>query len=213
VSDAKKIKEEAPELFEAVRSGETTVSAAMRKVRMEEPPPERVETPGFPDGPFRTLVIDPPWPMQKVVLERRAAEKTRMDYATWTLDEIGELPVGRLADSRGAHVYLWVTHKFLPEGLRLFEQWGVRYECLLTWNKPTAQPLWWRFLTEHCLFGKVGSLPLRKKGMAVSFAAPQQKHSHKPEEFYELVRTVSPGPRLTLFDYDRDGFQRWGITH
>ena len=112
VSDAKKIKEEAPELFEAVRSGETTVSAAMRKVRMEEPPPERVETPGFPDGPFRTLVIDPPWPMQKVVLERRAAEKTRMDYATWTLDEIGKLPVGRLADSRGAHVYLWVTHKF-----------------------------------------------------------------------------------------------------
>jgi len=172
-----------------------------------------VQQPGFPDGPFRTIVIDPPWPIEKIEFDRRPVEAMAMDYRMMSLKEIGELPVAKLANAEGAHVYLWVTHRFLPEGLKLFEKWGVRYECVLTWNKPTAQPLWWRFLTEHVLFGKVGALAPMKKGEAVSFSAPQQRHSHKPDEFFSLVRRVSPGPRLTMFDGAREEFESWGHVH
>jgi N6-adenosine-specific RNA methylase IME4 len=179
--------------------------------RNEKPVP--VVTPGFPDGPFRTLVIDPPWPIEKIVLDRRPVEDEPMSYPTLSLDEIKALPVARLADARGAHVYLWVTHRFLPVGLELFAAWGVRYECVLTWIKPTAQPLWWMFNTEHVLFGKVASLAPLVKGEKVGFTAPQQRHSHKPEEFFDLVRRVSPEPRLTMFDDAREGFERWGISH
>lgn len=181
-------------------------------------PPEPVETPGFPTGPFSTIVIDPPWPIEKVVLDRRPKEKEQLDYATWTLDRIGTndetgLPVSRLSNQDGTHIYLWITHKLLPVGLKLFETWGVRYECMLTWIKPTAQPLWWKYNTEHILFGKVGTLPLLKKGVAVGFTASQQRHSHKPEEFFDIVRCVSPEPRLTMFDGSRDGFISWGTVH
>ena len=190
-----------------------SLAQLLNSQRIATPPPAVVQMPGFPDGPFRAIVIDPPWPIEKIMFQRRAVEKKTMDYQTASLEEIEALPITKLADDRGAHVYLWVTHRFLPAGLKLFEAWGVRYECLLTWNKPTAQPLWWRFLTEHCLFGKIGALPPLVKGQAVSFSAPQQKHSHKPEAFFDLVRKVSPEPRLTMFDYDRHGFQRWGVTH
>jgi N6-adenosine-specific RNA methylase IME4 len=204
-------------LKEAREQGEkkqtsSTVLSLTRKADAAKPA-EPVETPGFPDGPFRAIVIDPPWPIEKIVLERRPVESEAMDYATMTLDEIRELPIKRLADPRGAHVYLWVTHKFLPTGLELFSAWGIRYECLLTWIKPTAQPLWWMFNTEHVLFGKVASLTPLVKGSKVGFTAPQQRHSHKPDEFFELARKVSPGPRLTMFDGPREGFEAWGIPH
>lgn len=191
----------------------SSLAPLLNSQRIATPPPAVVQTPGFPDGPFRSIVIDPPWPIEKIMFQRRAVEKKTMDYQTASLEEIEALPIKKLADDRGAHIYLWVTHRFLPAGLKLFEAWGVRYECLLTWNKPTAQPLWWRFLTEHCLFGKIGALSPLVKGQAVSFSAPQQKHSHKPEAFFDLVRKVSPEPRLTMFDYDRKGFQSWGVTH
>src|SRR5262249_4683180 len=155
--------------------------AAQREERYIATP--KVTTPGFPDGPFRCIVLDPPWPVEKIEFERRPVEKLSMDYATMTLDEIAALPIPRLADPAGTHVYLWVTHHLLPDGLRLFEEWGVRYECVLTWNKPTAQPLWWRFTTEHALFGKIGSLAPLEKGVATNLEAPQQRHSHKPDAF------------------------------
>ena len=140
-------------------------------------------------------------------------EKETIDYPVMSLEDIEKLPIPTLAREDGCHIYLWFTHKHLPTAMDLFKAWGVRYECIITWNKPTAQPLWWRFLTEHCLFGKIGTLPLVKRGEAVSFNAPQQRHSHKPEQFFDIVRKVSPGPRLTMFDYDRNGFHQWGIKH
>jgi len=193
-----------------------TRTECLREIRKEQMPPvpTPVEVPGFPTGPFRTIVIDPPWPMEKIILDRRPVEKERMDYPTWSLDKIrDDLPIAKLAESNGCHVYLWVTHKFLPYGLELFEAWGVRYECVLTWMKPTAQPLWWKYNTEHCLFGKVGALALLEKGQSVGFHAPQQRHSHKPDEFFSIVRKVSPEPRLTLFDDKRSGFKHWGVRH
>jgi N6-adenosine-specific RNA methylase IME4 len=186
---------------------------AERRQAKSREDPDLIVTPGFPDGPFRTIVIDPPWPIEKIGFDRRPVEKLSMDYATMSLEDIALLPIPRLANQEGTHVYLWVTHRFLPHGLKLFDAWGVRYECVLTWLKPTAQPLWWRFLTEHILFGKIGALPPVKKGEAVSFNAPQQRHSHKPDQFFDLVSRVSPEPRLTMFDGPRNGFGSWGAAH
>ena len=216
-TDLLKIARMSPEqqktVAERISAGDPIKKVMLEARKASNLPPAKVITPDFPDGPFRCIVIDPPWPIEKIAFDRRAGEKLEMDYATMSLEEIANLPVSRLADPSGTHVYLWVTHHFLPEGIRLFEKWGVRYECLLTWIKPTAQPLWWRFLTEHILFGKIGSLSPLKKGESVCFTAPQQRHSHKPDEFFDLVRRVSPEPRITLFDGPREGFESWGVVH
>lgn len=164
-----------------------------------------------PEGTYRAITLDPPWPIEKIErLERTNQED--LDYQTMSLPEIGALPVADLADQAGCHVYLWVTHRFLPAGLDLLAGWGARYQCVMTWVKNVGiTPFSWMYSTEHVLFGRIGSLPLERNGLRLDFAAPVQGHSRKPDVFYERVCQASPGPRLAMFERgQRDGFEVWG---
>lgn len=204
-----------PSLAHTSHTGVMTVSDAIRETSTERrnliaalpKPPLPVG-----GGGYRCIVIDPPWPMDKIAREARPNQATHLDYPTMTLSEIEALPIGDIADPAGCHVYLWVTQKFLPVGLDLFEAWGVRYQCLMTWVKPTGMtPYSWMYNTEHVLFGRVGSLPLDRMGLKLSIEAPTAGHSVKPDEFYARVLAASPEPRLEMFARrDRDGFEVWG---
>jgi N6-adenosine-specific RNA methylase IME4/DNA-binding XRE family transcriptional regulator len=164
-----------------------------------------------PSGKFKTLVVDPPWPIKKIQREERPNQDI-VDYPTMSVEEIRNLPIADLADEHGCHVYLWVTHKYLPDGMALFEKWGVRYQCVMTWVKPTGMtPFSWMYNTEHVLFGRIGNLRLLRNGLKLSFQAPITVHSEKPHIFYERVVAASPEPRLELFARkERAGFIVWG---
>jgi len=159
----------------------------------------------------RAIVLDPPWPMQKI-LRDAAPNQDIFDYRTMTVDEIAKLPIADLADPAGCHVYLWVTQKYVPVGFDLFRAWGVAYECLLTWHKNVGfTPFSWMYDTEHVLFGRIGTLPLQEMGLRLGFNAKANGHSVKPDEFYDRVIRASPTPRLELFARrPRDGFRVWG---
>ncbi|MDO8588386.1 MAG: MT-A70 family methyltransferase [Armatimonadota bacterium] len=161
---------------------------------------------------YRCIVVDPPWPIQKIEREVRPMQGQVLDYPTMTIDEIGALPVLAQADPEGCHIYLWVTHKYLPAGLQLLERWGFRYQCLMTWVKNVGfTPFSWMYSTEHVLFGRVGSLDLTRMGLRLDFTGKVREHSRKPEIFFDLVRQASPGPRLEMFARERrDGFDLWG---
>jgi len=166
-----------------------------------------------PEGRYRTLVIDPPWPIAKIDREERPRQASVLDYPTMSVEEIAGLPVRDLVDPDGAHVYLWVTHKTLPAGLELLERWGCRYECQLTWVKPTGiTPYSWMYNTEHVLFARAGGrLDVARKGIKLAFDAPTGGHSTKPDRFYDMVRAASPGPRLEMFARRaRPDFDSWG---
>jgi len=169
------------------------------------------QTVTVPTGTYRCIVIDPPWPVQKIAREVRPRQGV-VDYPTMTVEQIAELPVGDLTADDGCHLYLWTTHKHLPNALRLFDEWGVKYQCLMTWVKNVGfTPFSWMYSTEHVLFGRVGSLDVEHKGLRLDFAAKVREHSRKPDEFYALVREASPGPRLEMFAREeRDGFTTWG---
>jgi len=173
--------------------------------------PEPAVTPPLPDGKYRALVIDPPWPIEKIEREERPDQGQALDYPVMSLDEIAALPVPDLA-ADGCHVYLWTTHRFLPDAFKLFETWGVRYQCLMTWVKNVGiTPFSWMYDTEHVLFGRIGSLKLEQLGLRLSFSAPVTRHSAKPDVFYERALAASPGPRLELFARtQRAGFDAWG---
>lgn len=170
------------------------------------------DTPPFPSTAYRCLVIDPPWPVEKIIRDVRTVQSWALDYATMSLQEIEALPIPTLAEPDGCHVYLWVTHHFLPAGLGLFEAWGVRYQCSLTWGKNVGiTPFSWMYDTEHVLFGRIGSLDLLRQGLRLLFQAPVVGHSVKPDVFYERVREASPGPRLEMFARQaHEGFEPWG---
>ena len=165
----------------------------------------------LPDGKYRTIVIDPPWPVDKILRDERPNQDT-FDYPTMTIDEIKKLSIPDLAYQDGCHVYLWTTHKFLPIAFEIFNHWGVKYQCLLTWVKNVGMtPFSFMYSTEHILFGRIGSLDLLKCGERLDFNAKVEGHSIKPEIFYDLVRRVSAEPRIDVFARkERKGFIAYG---
>lgn len=188
----------------------TTTGALQAAARSTAPEP--AVTPPLPDRKYRCIVIDPPWPVAKIERDERPNQGVALDYPTMTLDEIAALPVAELAAVNGCHIYLWTTQKFLPDAFSLFNAWGVRYQCLMTWVKPTGMtPYSWMYNTEHVLFGRIGKLDLQRMGLKLSFEAQVTRHSEKPAVFYERVAQASPEPRLDMFARNtRDGFDVWG---
>lgn len=218
-------KQQYPAIAERRESGETLAAIAadyqvtperigqvVQLVEARQRVPDPVGEVPYPDGTYRCIVIDPPWPVQKIEREERPVQSARLDYPTMSLDDIRALPVPVLADDAGCHLYLWVTQKFLPDGLQLCADWGFRYQCLMTWVKPTGfTPFSWMYNTEHVIFARRGSLDLDRMGLKLSFDAGVVRHSEKPDVFYERVLAASPGPRLEMFARaDRDGFVVWG---
>jgi N6-adenosine-specific RNA methylase IME4 len=180
--------------------------------------PDPAVTPVTPDtasGRYRCVVIDPPWPIEKIERDERPNQGQALDYPTMPLDEIERVigeQLAAVADQDGCHVYLWTTHRFLPASLDLFDAWGVTYQCVMTWRKNVGiTPFSWMYDTEHVLFGRLGSLKLERLGLRLSFEAPVAGHSVKPDVFFDRVLAASPGPRLEMFARrPREGFTVWG---
>lgn len=160
---------------------------------------------------YKAIIIDPPWPMEKILRDKMPNQST-FDYPTMEVDEIRALPIRQMAEESGCHIYLWTTQKYLPTAFNILADWGVEYQCLLTWVKDIGfTPFSFMYTTEHCLFGRYGTLPLLKVGKRLEIQAKRREHSRKPDEFYDLVREVSPEPRLDWFSREpHEGFDQYG---
>ncbi len=197
------------------KEGEVTPKLSVRELKNKIANRKAEDPPAPPAGTYRSIVIDPPWDMGKIErTEKRPKQGHTLAYPTMSIEEITSLPLEKLGAEDGCHIYLWVTQKYLPDGIKLLEAWGYRYQCTMTWVKPTGMtPFSWMYNTEHVLFGTKGSLRLAQKGLKLSFDAAVKKgtHSEKPDVFYERVLSASPEPRLEMFARkDREGFVPWG---
>lgn len=142
---------------------------------------------------YRTILADPPWPVNRTV--RGAVEA----YESMTWSEIAGLHVARLAEA-DSHLWMWATNSQLHAQIGVLEAWGFRYRAALTWIKPRfTLGQYLRHQTEHLLFGTRGQLPIQFRSQGTWFYAPLQDHSHKPEEQYAIIERCSPGPYVELF--------------
>lgn len=203
---------EAAKLIEDIDAGTKTINRAFNEVKQKEQAIQPKITIPTPNGKYRCIVVDPPWDIKKVIRDNRPNQDV-FPYPVLSDEEIEtKTPVPDIA-SDDCHLYLWTTHKKLPVALKLVESWGFKYQCLMTWVKNVGfTPYSWMYSTEHILFCKKGNLELLKKGERLDFSAKVREHSRKPDEFYNLVREVSPGPRIDMFSREpREGFEQWGL--
>ena len=172
---------------------------------------EQLATPLEAQGLFQTIVIDPPWDWGDEG-DVNQFGRAKPDYHTMPIEEIEQLPVGKIADDN-CHLYLWVTNRSLPKAFKLIEAWGFRYVTCLTWIKPSiGMGNYFRGSSEQVLFAVKGSQPLKRKDVGTWFEAPRGKvHSAKPDEFYNLVESCSYSPFIDIFGRkDRTGWSVWG---
>lgn len=166
-------------------------------------------------GPFDVVVIDPPWPMQKIDRDVRPNQDV-FDYQTMTEDELAVFWPAKMADklSKDCHVFCWTTHKFLPEAIRLVEKWGGKYVLLMVWHKPGGfQPVGLpQYNCEFIVYARIGSpVFIDTTDFPVCFEAPRREHSRKPDAFYDLIRRVTGGSRIDVFSREaREGFAQFG---
>lgn len=179
---------------------------------------------------FRTIVADPPWRVKAGPYRSGYAEgwvnrgdgRSRdLPYPTMTVDQIASMPVNTLADT-DAHLYLWTINRYLRSAFDIVERWGFRYSTTLVWAKtPMGGGLGGSYgiSTEFIIYarrgvnspgsGRVGRTWFNWKRPYDDRGKP--RHSAKPHEFYEMVETVSPGPRAELFAREaRSGWSVWG---
>lgn len=168
----------------------------------------------LPQGQYACIVADPPWPVKMTgKMKGRHSGASDLPYETMTVDEIGRLPVQDMA-SIGAHLWLWTTNGFLRAAFEVMEAWGFKYLTTVTWVKPSGYGPWFASTTQHVLFGyrEKCIFPLGRYKPTHFHASPRRKHSRKPDEFYDLVRAISPEPRIDLFNRrEIDGFEGWGF--
>ena len=171
-------------------------------------------------GQFSTILADPPWQFQNRTGKMAPEHKRLSRYATLTLDDIKAIPVANVA-APASHLYLWVPNALLAEGLAVLQAWGFTYKSNIVWHKirkdggPDGRGVgfYFRNVTELVLFGVRGSMRTMPPGRRqVNFLATQKReHSRKPDEFYDIVESCSPGPYLELFArHRREGWENWG---
>lgn len=165
---------------------------------------------------YSCILADPPWNIRLSGTRKRLRGgdlPQDLPYMTLSVEEICALDVRRIA-ADGCHLWLWTTNEFLRAGFEVMEAWGFKYLAPIHWLKASGQGNWFVHRTQTILFGYRSKCVFnreRYKPNIFESKADPVRHSQKPLEAYDLIESVSDGPRIELFARAmRPGWDIWG---
>jgi N6-adenosine-specific RNA methylase IME4 len=192
----------------------------------------------FPDGKFKVIYADPPWHF-KVHSEKGEGRSAKNHYNVMSLEDIKALPVRDLAAENCA-LLMWATDPLLDKAFEVINAWGFTFKTVgFYWvklRKPYRMldpftncfagdklPLlddnhfamgtgyYTRANPEQCLLATVGSPWRFNKDVRRLVVSPRRDHSQKPDEMYDRIERLFPGPYIELFARQtRPGWVSWG---
>lgn len=212
ISDAKKMKEENPELFEEVKAGRKKLNHAVQEIKKEEKIKTIQKEAKLPDSKFDVLLADPAWQFSNSGLGGAAANH----YPTMPTEEICKMGIPEIT-KENCVLFLWATNAMLEDALRVVKSWGFAYKTNMVWikDKETYGKLGFYVMGKHellliCTKGKM--TPFAKELPVSVIEAAKSKHSKKPEIVYEIIEKLYSGTKkIELFSRQkREGWHSFG---
>lgn len=184
-------------------------------------------TEDWPAGKYGAILTDPPWSFKSwsdkgknrapdaMVRQKGLAER---HYATMGLRDIAALPVADLA-MRDCALFMWAVDCMLPEAIEIGRGWGFTFKTVaFTWTKLKSGGghhiglgYWTRGNPEQCLLFTRGKPRRQSASVRQLIEAPRREHSRKPDDVYERIEALVPGPYVELFARTTwPGWDSWG---
>jgi N6-adenosine-specific RNA methylase IME4 len=167
---------------------------------------------------YRVIYADPPWSFI-TYSHKGKGRSAEAHYDCMGFDEIEAMPVTDWAAGDCA-LFLWTTDPLLPRALQVIAAWGFFYKTVaFTWVKttkggtgfPIGCGYWTRANPELCLLATRGRPQRFSRSVRQLILSPRRAHSQKPEQVYESIESLVPGPYLELFARTRrPGWASWG---
>lgn len=215
ISEAQKLKEEKPEVFEQVKRGEKTITEVKKEAKVEkrkadiQAQKEAIESGKIqmPVGVFEVISLDPPWNYGREY--DPDGSRVANPYPEMSQAKLLELKPPFAKDSV---CFLWTTHAFIWQAKELLDKWGFTYKATMVWDKEKiGMGAWLRMQCEFCLVGIKGKPAWNNTSWRDIIREPRREHSRKPETFYRMVEEITIGRRLEYFSREqRKGWEVFG---
>jgi N6-adenosine-specific RNA methylase IME4 len=168
------------------------------------------------DGKYRILYADPPW-----IYHLNQASGIAEDHYD-CLDDAqlceyrpgGVRTVKELAD-RDAVLFLWTTAPMLQRAFPIIDAWGFEYKTFFVWDKVKHNVGYYNSVRAELLLVCTRGSCTPDTGKlidSVQTIERSDKHSEKPQEFYDIIEAMyDHGRKLELFarnprqGWDADG--------
>ena len=215
----------APELIDAMESGEVKVSAAAtlaelpaeeqaevlargpkearkkaKEIRIRKRGKKRMRDASCISSGSEESASRRSGPYHVVVID----PLRRDSLGVWDLsvEEVRSLELDRLTHENSV-VALWTTNSSLHDAYHCLEAGGFTPWTVLTWDKATmGDGDFLREVTEHCVLATRGKPDLCPTPHSNCIREAQCEPGHKPEAFYEIMESLCSGPKLDLFTRD-----------
>ena len=135
---------------------------------------------------YKVIYADPPWHFKSYSSKGDGRNATQ-HYDCMSISDICKLPVDRISDN-DCVLLMWVVDPMFT---------GLGY--------------WTRSNPEMCLLATKGKPSRLSKSVRQLIHSPRREHSRKPDEIYDRIEQLLPGPYVELFARrERKGWDSWG---